>query len=70
VFKLRSWIWQFWRSGKLPVINRFFLGNNYILQSATNLASTNWVTATDAVPVTAFTVTNGSPARFFRLVQP
>ena len=44
--------------------------NNYILQSTTNLASTNWVTATDAVPVTAFTVTNSSPARFFRLAQP
>ncbi|MGA2868332.1 MAG: NHL repeat-containing protein, partial [Verrucomicrobiota bacterium] len=45
-------------------------GNNYILQSTTNLASTNWVTATDAVPVTAFTVTNSSPARYFRLAQP
>jgi hypothetical protein len=45
-------------------------GNNYILQSTTNLASANWVTATDAVPVTAFTVTNGSPARYFRLAQP
>jgi hypothetical protein len=40
---------------------------NYFLQSTTNLASTNWITATDAVPVIAFTVTNTSPARFFRL---
>ncbi|HAO77976.1 MAG TPA: hypothetical protein DCQ92_03170 [Verrucomicrobia subdivision 3 bacterium] len=40
---------------------------NYILQSTTNLASPNWVTASDAVPVIAFTVTNTSPARFFRL---
>ena len=40
---------------------------NYILQSTTNLASPNLVTASDAVPVIAFTVTNTSPARFFRL---
>jgi uncharacterized repeat protein (TIGR03803 family) len=40
---------------------------NYILQSTTNLSSPNWVTASDAVPVIAFTVTNTSPARFFRL---
>ena len=45
-------------------------GTNYILQSSTNLASTNWITATDAIPVIAFTVTNTSPARFFRLLQP
>ena len=42
---------------------------NYVLQSTTNLASPNWVTASDAVPVIAFTVTNSSPARFFRLQQ-
>ena len=42
-------------------------GTNYILQSTTNLASPNWLTASDAVPVIAFTVTNTSPARFFRL---
>ena len=40
---------------------------NYILQSITNMASTNWVTADDAVPVTAATVSNTLPARFFRL---
>lgn len=45
-------------------------GTNYVLQSTTNLASTDWITATDAVPVIAFTVTNTSPTRFFRLVQP
>jgi sugar lactone lactonase YvrE len=44
-------------------------GTNYILQSTTNLASPNWLTASDAVPVIAFTVTNTSPARFFRLQQ-
>jgi formylglycine-generating enzyme required for sulfatase activity len=40
---------------------------NCVLQSTTNLASPTWVTATDAVQVTAFTVSNTSPARFFRL---
>lgn len=43
---------------------------NYILQSTTNLDSGNWATATDAIPVIAVTVTNTSPTRFFRLVQP
>ena len=46
---------------------------DYVLQSSTNLASTNWVFATDAVPATygsqtAVTVTNTSAARFFRLI--
>src|ERR1017187_8917083 len=40
---------------------------NYVLQSTTNLASTNWVTVSDAVPVTAVIVTNPSPAMLFRL---
>ncbi len=40
---------------------------NYLLQSATNLASPVWVPAYDAVMVTAATVSNGAPARFFRL---
>jgi formylglycine-generating enzyme required for sulfatase activity len=40
---------------------------NSVLQSTTNLASPNWVSATDAVQVVAFTVSNTSPARFFRL---
>jgi formylglycine-generating enzyme len=40
---------------------------NYVLQTTTNLATPNWVTATDAVPVSAVTVSNTSPARFFRL---
>jgi len=42
-------------------------GANYILQTTTNLASPNWVMASNATPVTAFTVTNTSPASFFRL---
>ena len=39
-----------------------------LLQSATNLALPNWVTANDAVPAAAATVSNTLPARFFRLV--
>jgi len=42
---------------------------NYVLQSATNPASPNWVTASDTVPVVAATVSNTSPARFFRLIN-
>ena len=40
---------------------------NYVLQSTTNLVSPNWVTASDAVPVIAVTVSNTLPTRFFRL---
>src|SRR5208282_5124993 len=40
---------------------------NYALQSATNLASTNWVTATNTVQLIAVSVTNTTPASFFRL---
>ena len=46
---------------------------NYVLQSSTNLASTNWFFATDAVPATygsqtAVAVANPLAARFFRLI--
>ena len=40
---------------------------NYVLQSATNLTSPNWVAVSNAVTVTAVAVTNTSPAMFFRL---
>src|ERR1035438_1477783 len=45
---------------------------DYVLQSSTNLVSTDWVFATDAVPATygsqtAVTVANTLAARFFRL---
>ena len=45
---------------------------NYVLQSNTNLSSTNWVYATDVFPAaygseTAVTITNTVAARFFRL---
>jgi formylglycine-generating enzyme required for sulfatase activity len=48
--------------------------STYVLQSSTNLASTNWIFATDAVLATygsntAMTVTNLSQARFFRLLS-
>ncbi len=47
---------------------------SYVLQDTTNLVSTNWVWANDAVPAaygsyTAVTITNTPPARFFRLIQ-
>jgi sulfatase modifying factor 1 len=40
---------------------------NSVLQSTTNLASPNWVTVSNGVPMTAISVTNTSPAMFFRL---
>ena len=48
-----------------PAISSTYIA---LLQSATNLASPNWVTANDAVPMAAATVSNTSPARFFRLI--
>ena len=39
----------------------------YVVQSVTNLASTNWTTVTNALPVVCVMVTNDLPARFFRL---
>jgi len=40
---------------------------NYILRSTTNLATPHWVTATDVTMVTAATISNTSPAKFYRL---
>jgi len=40
---------------------------NYVLQRVTNLASTNWLTVSNGVPVIAVTVTNNLPASFYRL---
>jgi formylglycine-generating enzyme required for sulfatase activity len=64
--------------GIVPTNNQSLLywpatATDYVLQSSTNLASTNWVFATDAVPATygsqtAVTVTNNFAARFFRLI--
>jgi len=41
---------------------------NYVLQRTTNLATPNWVTASNAVTVNAVTVTNSAPAGYFRLL--
>jgi formylglycine-generating enzyme required for sulfatase activity len=64
--------------GIVPTNNQSLLywpatATDYVLQSSTNLASTNWVFATDAVPATygsqtAVTVANTLAARFFRLI--
>jgi hypothetical protein len=48
-----------------PAISSTYIA---LLQSATNLASPNWVTANDAVPAAAATVSNTSPSKFFRLI--
>jgi uncharacterized repeat protein (TIGR03803 family) len=44
--------------------------NNYVLQSATNLASPNWAAVTNAISGTTVTLTNSLPAQYFRLVYP
>src|ERR1019366_6953573 len=64
--------------GIVPTNNQSLLywpatATDYVLQSSTNLASTNWVFAPDAVPATygsqtAVTVTNNLAARFFRVI--
>jgi hypothetical protein len=43
---------------------------NFVLQSTTNLSSTNWTTVTNGTPVSGVAVTNTSPASFYRLVVP
>jgi formylglycine-generating enzyme required for sulfatase activity len=42
---------------------------NYVLQTTANLATPNWVTASNTVTVNAVTVTNSAPAGYFRLLQ-
>lgn len=43
---------------------------NYVLQTTTNLASTNWVTVTNGKPIIGLTLSNALPAAFFRLQAP
>ena len=43
---------------------------NYVLQSTTNIASSNWVNVADGVPVYGVQVTSTNPAVFYRLVSP
>jgi formylglycine-generating enzyme required for sulfatase activity len=42
---------------------------NYVLQTTANLASPNWVTASNAVTINAVVVTNTAPAGYFRLIE-
>src|ERR1035441_2752553 len=41
---------------------------DYVLQTTTNLATPNWVTASNAVTVNAMLVTNSAPSGYFRLL--
>src|ERR1017187_5691319 len=41
---------------------------NYVLQTVTNLSSTNWLTARTAFAVNTAEVTNAAPSGFFRLM--
>ncbi len=43
---------------------------SYSLQSTTNVASSNWVNVTDALPVYGAQVTSTNPTVFYRLVSP
>src|ERR1039457_3291881 len=56
-------------AGRQSVLSWPVSSTNYGLQATTNLASPNWVTATNAVTVNAATVTNSAPAGYFRLLQ-
>lgn len=42
-------------------------GTNYVLQMTTNLASGNWVTITNGLPISGLVITNPPPNAFFRL---
>jgi len=56
-------------AGKQSVLYWPVTPTNYLVQSATNLASPNWIYAGDAVPLAAAIVSNTSPVRFFRLIS-
>jgi hypothetical protein len=43
---------------------------NYVLQSTTDITSTNWVTVTNGNPIIGMTVSNTAPATYYRLVAP
>jgi hypothetical protein len=40
---------------------------NFVVQTSTNLSSTNWTTVTNGTPITGIVVTNSAPAAYFRL---
>ena len=50
-----------------PVVIWPATAGNYVLQTTTNLASSNWVTVTNYTPFTGAMVTNASSPAFFRL---
>jgi uncharacterized repeat protein (TIGR03803 family) len=41
--------------------------NNYVVQMTTNLASGNWVTVTNGIPINGLLITNAPNQAFFRL---
>lgn len=51
----------------LPAVIWSASGGNYILETTTNLASTNWVTVSNYIPITGALITNASSPAFFRL---
>jgi len=53
--------------GQILVYWPLAAGTNYTVQMTTNLATGPWVSATNGLPVAAFTFTNQAPAVFFRL---
>ena len=53
--------------GQIMIYWPLSAGTNFTVQMTTNLATGPWVTATNGVPVAAFTFTNQGPATFFRL---
>jgi hypothetical protein len=53
--------------GNMTVIVLASSVTNYVMQSTTNLASPDWQTASDAVPLNVVVFTNTPPMRFFRL---
>ncbi len=53
--------------GGQPVLYWPVSTTNYVLQTVTNLTSTNWVTSRTAFAVNAAEVTNAAPSGFFRL---
>ena len=54
-------------SGSQTVLYWPASATNYLLQTTTNLASSNWVAVTNGMPIIGVTVTNNAPAAFFRL---
>jgi BspA type Leucine rich repeat region (6 copies) len=51
----------------LPAAFPASIGTNFVLQMTTNLASSNWVTITDAIPIVCVQITNPLNPAYFRL---